>query len=348
MREHVAVLIVGYRCPAEIRACIEALAHSTFASFEVQICENGGAEAYRALVHELSRSDVLTPFSSAPALGERVTATHRSRLGPGGQQVAVHCARENFGYAGGVNTALDQIGEPDWSAIFILNPDAEVEPAALERLIAHARTGHYGMVGTRLLLADTGTVQLYGGRWRKWLARGFNIGLHAPAGAVPDVEAVERELDYVSGAAMLVTRAFVDAVGRMDESYFLYNEEVDWCFRRGGFRLGYAHHAIVRHGHGATMGSSLVRKERSPLSVYLDERNKLLFSRRFFPAAYPLIAISTFLLNGQYLAEGAYANYVHALRGWWAGLLGRRGAPHLSRARAPRPIDGPLLPEAKP
>ncbi|KAF0112947.1 MAG: family 2 glycosyl transferase [Rhodospirillaceae bacterium] len=134
-------------------------------------------------------------------------------------------------------------------------------------------------------------------------------------------------MNYVNGAAMFVIRPFIEQVGLMDESYFLYCEEVDWCLRRGAWRLGYAHESLVHHAHGATMGSNRDRRHRSRLSVYLDERNKLLLTRRFWPALYPLVVVVTLLLTMQYAKAGAWANFRTALAGWYAGIGGQRGKP---------------------
>nr|WP_229426843.1 hypothetical protein [Microvirga alba] len=159
------------------------------------------------------------------------------------------------------------------------------------------------------------------------MARGFNLGMGEPADREPDVAAIERQMDWVCGASLFASRRYIESVGRMNERYFLYNEEVDWCFRRGSFRLGYAHHSIVYHSFGATMGSSVSRRQCSGLSVYLDERNKLLFTRRFFPSRYPIVVLITLLLTSQYLFDGAPANFRHALGGWFAGLMQREGVP---------------------
>ena len=329
MTEHVAVVIVGYRCGAEIRRCIEALARSTHSAFEVHVCENGGSDSYRALVEEISGGEHFTAAVPQPARSQRAVQAHMSSLKEGGQSIFLHESHDNSGYAGGINLALDVVA-PDsaWSAIWVLNPDTEPHRDALAQLVEYARDETYGIVGARLILAETGRVQLYGGRWRRWMARGFNIGLDAPGDAKPDIAAIEAEMDYVSGASMYVPRRYIEAVGPLDERYFLYNEEVDWCFRRGRYRLGYAHDAIVYHTHGVTMGSSHDKKQRSPLSVFLDERNKLLFTRRFFPREYPIVIATTLILTGQYLAAGAFSNFFYALAGWGAGLTGRSGRPN--------------------
>ena len=324
---HVAILIVGYRCATDIRHCLNALSGSSHGTFEVHLCENGGSHAYQQLVHELTDLGGLHVRPATVSGTAAVVETHSALL-PGGQKLSIHRASGNLGYAGALNAMIGTIApDPDWSAIWVLNPDTETHPDALRSLVAYALEGGYGVVGSRLVSAESGQIDSYAGRWRKWMARGFNIGWGRPGEATPDVEAIEREMSYVSGAAMYVTRSFIEEVGLMDERYFLYNEEVDWCFRKGRYRLGYAHGSIVYHRHGATIGSSHDKQQRSPLAVYLDERNKLLFTRRFFPTIYPLVVAITLALTAQYLAAGAGANFGHALKGWWHGLLGRVGPP---------------------
>jgi GT2 family glycosyltransferase len=261
-------------------------------------------------------------------LDERVADIWSGRLLQGNQPIRIYRAKSNIGYAGGVNICIRQIdpAEP-WSALWVLNPDTEPDPNALTALAARARACDYGMVASRIVVKSTQRVQTYGGRWRPLMARGFNIGLDAPRDAVPDVAEIEASMMYVPGGSMFVTREYVEGVGLLDERYFLYCEDVDWCFRRGLRRIGYAHNSIVYHSVGTTIGSNFDPKKRTRLSVYLDERNKLLFTRRFYPAHYPLVIVTTLLLTLQYLESGAVKNFFVALSGWCAGLRGEEGPP---------------------
>jgi N-acetylglucosaminyl-diphospho-decaprenol L-rhamnosyltransferase len=321
----VAIAIVGYRNADDIRTCLAALTRLTEKNFIVSICENGGAQSYHALIEAIG--DIVT-FEGAPSLADgRVAGAKAGRLQGGGQPVRIYRATGNLGYAGGVNVSLGQLGPDDtWSALWILNPDTEPHPDALSALIARAREG-YGIVGSRLIFKSTQRVQCYGGYWRPTMASARNIGMNAPRDAMPDIAALERTMEYVNGASLFATRACVDEIGPLDESYFLYCEEIDWVFRRGAHRLGYAHDSIVYHAHGATIGSNKNRRMRSALSVYLDERNRHLFTRRFFPARYPLVFLTTLLFTLQYVRAGAIRNFVVALDGWFAGVRGEEGLP---------------------
>jgi N-acetylglucosaminyl-diphospho-decaprenol L-rhamnosyltransferase len=322
---HVAVVIVGFRNADEVRACIGLLAHSSHVDFSVHVCENGGSAAYAALVVEVAE---IASGLVATQPGGRILERCDGRL-PGGRPVHLYDVGENLGYAGGINVCLSAIAaHGTYDAVWILNPDTEPATEAMAALIERQQAGGYGIVGSRLVLKDSGTIQLYGGRMRKWMARGLNIGLHAPADATPDSTAIEREMDYVAGASMYACRAYVEQVGQFDERYFLYYEETDWCFRRGAWRLGYAHESVVVHAHGTTIGSSVSRATRSPLSVYLDERNKLLFTRRFYRRSFPVVALITLALTAQYAKARAWQNFGIALAGWWAGIRDERGFPH--------------------
>lgn len=97
-------------------------------------------------------------------------------------------------------------------------------------------------------------------------------------------------MNYVEGASMLVSRQFLTEVGLLCEDYFLYFEEADWAIRaKGRFNLGYAARSIVYHKVGSSIGTSSNPAKMSYTSDYFNIRNRLLFTRRFYPAALPTV-----------------------------------------------------------
>jgi hypothetical protein len=320
MSHHVAIIIVSFDNPEDVITCLDALKLSTYRDFSVHISENAGRQAFEALWEALLGSG-LADAPSKPAEDRR-----EARLFDDDRPLRILSSPDNPGYAGGINRCLDLIDAFD--AVWILNPDTSPTPSALGALVDRARTGGFDITGGRFVDPDTRKVQLYGGCWRPLIARGYNIGRGEPEDAVPDTAAIEARMSYVGGACMLVTRRYFETIGRMRDDYFLYCEEIDWCLRRGALRLGYAHDCIVYHAHGTTIGSSSDRRRRSRLSVYLDERNKLLLTRRCYPALYPLVLLTTLALTAQYLRHGAWRNFLVALDGWWAGARGETGKPY--------------------
>ena len=168
---------------------------------------------------------------------------------------------------------LDLMG---WSGIWILNPDTEPEPQALSELLRYAEANHRNMVGSRItprLRLDL--VHNRGLAWRKWRALTLPVDLHTPAVVNPPSEDVDRRLDLPSGASLYVTRRCIERIGLMDERYFLYFEDLDWGLRaKKHGAIGYAHRSVVVHEGGTSIGTSISRRDQSPLAIYLDFRNR--------------------------------------------------------------------------
>jgi N-acetylglucosaminyl-diphospho-decaprenol L-rhamnosyltransferase len=295
---HVVICIVGYRNVDDIENCLEAVAASNHRDFEVVICENGGKASFETLEARLPR-------------------TLR-----GGQVVTMLMASMNLGYAGGVNRCIQVPTTIAADAWWVLNPDTMVHPDALSALVRRLNVGDCDLVGGTLL-SRTGSVESRAGRWRPWLARCETI-------CAGDVETIERQASFISGACMLVSRRFLEGVGPMREDYFLYCEEVEWCLRgiARGFRLGYSADAEITHLGGTTTGAVSDFRARTRTPVYLDERNKMLLSRDHNPGWLPLAApMALVLLLLRYGKRRAWRQVGYAVSGWAAGIANRRGMP---------------------
>jgi len=334
-RHVVIVAIVSYGRQEDVVACLSALARSNFAAFEVVVVENAGPTAFDQLAATLEAiwpaadpgMAAASPLAAPERAGGACVRWCRFWLN-NRQPLLVVEASGNLGYGGGVNVVIQCVGNvTGWRGVWILNPDTEPDPMALQIVAEYAERGGYGLVGCRLVSAAQDRIQMRGGRWRWLIGRGLALGYGEEADSPADVGAIERRLQWVSGAALYATREFVEAVGPMNEKYFLYGEDVDWALRRGQFRLGYAHDAVVHHAHGTTIGSASNIRSRSNLSVYLTERNSLLLTREWFPVLYPFVALATLVLTLDYLVRGNRRLFATACRGWWGGLRGETGQP---------------------
>lgn len=300
---HVAICIVGFRNPHDIAACLQALDSSTHTDFELVICENGGREAFEVLVQTLPSE--LT----------------------GGQSVRIVDAGGNLGYAGGINRCLAETPAAD--AWWVLNPDTIPDPTALASLCARLARGDCAAAGGTIHGAD-GHVESRGGRWNAWLARAVSVDNGLRLDEPPGPFAAAEKVNYLSGASILIGRAFVERVGVMREDYFLYAEEVEWCLRgvQDGLKLGLAPEANVLHRQGTSTGSVQDIRNRSRMPVYLDERNKILVTRDRYPGRLVVAASAAFaLLFLRFARRGAWAQLGYGLSGWAAGLRNERGPP---------------------
>lgn len=179
-------------------------------------------------------------------------------LDTGFPQVRVIANTENLGFTKGNNQGL---AVAHGALLLLLNPDTEIQGAALFTLIDYAkRNPHAGMIGPQLLNPDQ-TIQPSRRRFptlpvlfleSTWLQKFTPRSLlkHYYMEDRPDAEV--QPVDWITGAAMLTRREVVSQVGGLDEGFFMYSEELDWCKRikEAGWEIHYLPTARITHHEG--------------------------------------------------------------------------------------------------
>ena len=210
---------------------------------------------------------------------------------PAGASLTLVDAAANLGFAGGNNLGLRLLLARGLDLFWLLNNDTVVDRAAPDALIRRMDATHnVGMCGTIVRFYHRpDTVQaLNGSRFSLFSGQSRGIGGGQPASQAFDPAKVARETDFVLGASLAVSRAFLETVGPMHEGYFLYFEEIDWATRAAErFVTAFAHGAIVYHKEGGSIGSSGEPSQRSSKSEYWLTRSRLAFVRRNHPWAWP-------------------------------------------------------------
>ncbi len=285
----VVAVTLNWNNAADTTNCVLSLLEMNYPELRIVVCDNASEPGSWATLLELSHKvpGQVRAFSSP---SDALAMVDNLPL------VSIIQTGANLGYAGGMNVGLryallDRSVEFFW----VLNNDTVVERQSLRALVERTKGREdIGICGSSLVLYhDRSRIQAFGGAsYNPWLARSRAIGFNALVSDIPDVpELVEKRLAYVIGAAMLVSRRYIEEVGLMDERYFLYSEEHDWAHRgREKFKLGYAPRSIVYHKHGATIGTAA--SGGSNLSLFYLFRNKLAFTRSHHPALYPSALIA--------------------------------------------------------
>lgn len=184
----------------------------------------------------------------------------------GGHEVLVR--PDNRGYAAAVNAGLD--ATRDAAAVLVLNPDLRLGPGSVPALVAAGREPGVGVAVPQI---RTPTGALYPSLRREpTVGRAFGTAVLGGrvAGRFPGLSETvtdrrryrrRGDVDWATGAAMLVTRACADTVGPWDESFFLYSEETDFAHRAraAGFRVLYEPAAVVTHTGGDAATSPRLR-----------------------------------------------------------------------------------------
>lgn len=176
--------------------------------------------------------------------------------------------KSNMGFAAANNQGL-QICSGE--LILLLNSDTQVLNGALDKCVDYMKLhGKVGALGCRVLYPD-GTFQssyfrferlrdlayhhcLGFSTWIRLLCRlGFKT-LNLPSRYWGQVFTAEKQVDAVAGCFLLTRRSVIDAVGCLDEDFFFYGEEEEWCFRvrRAGWAIMYFPFAEIIHIHGAS------------------------------------------------------------------------------------------------
>ncbi|QMW22070.1 glycosyltransferase family 2 protein [Sandaracinobacteroides saxicola] len=234
-----------------------------------------------------------TPPLPKPIAITRLSAQEAEAATTVADGITIIDAGSNRGFAGGNNLGLRHaLIDPAIAYCWCLNNDTVVEKSAVRAVVSRMDATHrIGMCGTVVRYYHRpGTFQaLNGSRFRMLTGSSNGIGRGQPVNRPFDPQRVARETDFVLGASLVVSRAFLETVGFMEESYFLYFEEMDWSVRnRGRFAIGFAHGAIVYHKEGGSIGSSGKKGNRSDLSEYYLMRSRVKFYRRNFPLLWPL------------------------------------------------------------
>jgi len=233
-------------------------------------------------------------------------------------------APENLGFAGGHNLIIRRALDAGATHVLLLNNDATLEPGCLAALLRQSAAPRTAAVGAKVLAADhPGTLWQAWGRvtWRAALVE--RVGRGARDG--PPFDAV-REVEWVPGCAMLLAREALETVGPLDERFFAYHEDVDWCAsaRAAGFRVLFAPDArVVHRGEGSLAGRGPANPAR-----YLSARNTVLFARKHggplqwltlsaaIAGSLPLVAVQGWIRGNAGIARLLW-------QGYRDGLLGR-------------------------
>jgi GT2 family glycosyltransferase len=240
----VSLITINYNQAEVTCAMLESTRQLTYPHFEVIVVDNASREDPTALIERGNYPNVKVIVSA-----------------------------ENLGFSGGNNLGIQHAkGE----YYFLLNNDTIVTPDLLDQLLApFAVDPEIGVTCPKIRFFDQPTVIQYAGYHplSRFTGRTWAIGL-----GETDNGQYEQSgpTSFAHGAAMLVKRSVLDRAGSLDDSFFLYYEELDWSLRirRAGFKIYYQAQALIYHKESMSVG------KMNAMKVYYHTRNRMLFMRR--------------------------------------------------------------------
>jgi len=241
----VGVVVVNWNGKRQTLDCLESLRSLTYGNYRVIVVDNGSTDG--------SQEAIASGFPDA-------------RL--------IECGR-NLGFTGGGNVGMRSALDDDAEAVLLLNNDTVVAADLLQLLAGPLFS--VPMVG-----AVNPKIYYYDDPKRIWSAGGVvdwrnGVTRQRRLNEIDDGQPEEQvELDYGVGCALMARRDAIESVGLLDDAFFAYYEEVEWCqrLRRRGYKIVYVPGAKVWH----RVSTSLTDAPQTALYYFC--RNRLLFLKR--------------------------------------------------------------------
>jgi GT2 family glycosyltransferase len=318
----VSIVLVNWRGWQDTILCLQSLFRMPGDHYRVIVCDNASGDdslpmlrawaegsisawvppGHAARAHAVPRPDARIGHVEH-ASGDAVGQPTEARL------VLLHTGA-NLGFAGGCNVGMRYaIGRGDSTAVWLLNNDTVVEPNALDALVREASQGGApALVSSRVYrMSPPHAIWFEGGEFRPLTGAAHHVTLSRFA---------RGRHRYLSGCSLFIPRPVWERVGLLDESFFMYGEDVDYSIRAttAGVPLRVATGSVVLHAEAASSGRASATAYRNVVS------SGLRVCRRHFSPWYAVPAIA------YHLAKLAFLWAVKrrpraALAGYWSGIV---------------------------
>ncbi len=298
MASAVAVIILNWNGGDDTLRCVESVLAQTGPAITTIVADNGSEDGSLARVRERYPNVVVLENG------------------------------RNLGYCEGNNRALERVIDDGIAYSLLLNNDAVLEPGAVAHLVAALDDdASVGIAGPRILLGEDPTrIWSAGGDLRVRENVGRLRGKNQPDGAAFDES---RDVDFVTGCAMIVRNDLLRTIGLFDPEYFAYIEDIDLCVRarRAGSRVIYVPAARVTHRESSSTGGGYTRQRK-----YWMGRNSVLFLRRYgswreWTGFFVFAVLALPFTWAREALRGNGAVVRAKARGIWHGFAGRRAVP---------------------
>jgi GT2 family glycosyltransferase len=271
----IAALLINYRTPRLTLNCLDSLS-----------AERSAGPPLDAFVVDNASGDGSVEQIAA-AIGERGWESW----------VRVTGLPRNGGFSAGNNAAITAARAGDYDAYLLINSDTVVRPGALAELSSAFLRPEIGLAGPGLEWpSGEGQVSCFRnvspGSEFVTAAKTGPISRRLPGYEIPMPDPMPgSEIEWISFACVLIRRAVVEAIGPMDEGFFMYFEDVDYCrrARAAGWQIAYVPEARVVHLRGDQGPQAFAESERKRRPAFYY-RSRARYMARYYGRTGPLRA----------------------------------------------------------
>lgn len=275
----VGIVIVNYNGEQFQNECIASLLESVYKDFKIIIVDNGSTDNSMQKLSDFKTDKIVTIYN-----------------------------KENLGVASGNNIGIKESISLGCEYTLLLNNDTVVEPDFLLKLIETKKD----IVSPKInFYIDKNKIWFYGGKFKKFkgTVKHFSYG--------KEKEKKISKCKYAPTCCLLIKNSIFDKIGLFDERYFLYYDDVDFCYRlmKNKINIWLCNNSVIYHKVSMSSGGTA-----SPMSVYYNNRNRLFFIKKmkinFIAYLYSLITrkIIIFLKKDKWVKQ-ALIDYKNGVTG---------------------------------
>lgn len=251
----VAVILVAYGGRDDTIACLVSLAKSDYSNCKIILVDNVSPDNTTQLV------SVEYP------------------------DVEIIKSKTNLGFAGGNNLGIDYAISINAEYIFLLNNDTEIASSAIGNLVGSAlKIDKLGAIGPLIYYHEKKSlIWSAGGKINFRCSNLYHRGIREID--KKQFDSLE-EVDYLTGCALMFPSELVSTVGKLDESFWMYYEDADFCQRlkKAGYVIMFEPSAKVWHKISSSTGGNLSRKK-----MWFKFRSGMMFFKRYSPSVFWVI-----------------------------------------------------------
>ncbi len=259
----VTIIILNWNGIADTLECLKSLTKILYTNYKIIVVDNGSSgDDVNLLQNKLSNS------------------------------TAIIQNKENLGYAGGINSALNEIDKNKTDYILLLNNDTIVNKSFLNELVRVSESDSN--------IGICGSLELSYNKPKQITTIGCNFDNYFFIQTYPckykNIDGCNlkqnRKLDLVAGSSMLIRTSLFNKIGLFDKDYFIYGEEFDFSLKakKAGYKSVFCPKSIVWHKSEGTSGGRMSKTGR-----YYLTRNRILFAKKNFNSLHYVIYLSYYL-----------------------------------------------------
>lgn len=256
VKPQVFIIILNHNTPEDVLECVSSVQNTDYPNFKIVVVDNGSEAQF---LERLKRN-----------LPSKIKLIETG---------------ENLGFAGGNNIGIKYALDHGADWVMLLNPDTVVDKHFLRKLInVSKKEPKAGLLGPKIYYYNEPQKIWFGGGKFGWIRGGRHLGWGKFDKKALKDKLNFKQVDYITGCALLIKKEVFEKIGLLAEEYFLYYEDTDFSLRsrKAGFKVIYVPGAKVWHKVSQTtktFGDPLIHRYHTRNALLLVKRNAPFYIR---------------------------------------------------------------------